>query len=141
MDAEIETLAERPAVEAVVCGRLPHRWRSRRPGPMSDTQAIAVLAALGHQVRLGLWRLLLPYGEAGLAAGIIAARMSILPSSLSFHLKLMTQAGILLQRRSSRHIMYAVNVELVANLADLFSDLTPHATIASEEVTGLSGDC
>jgi DNA-binding transcriptional ArsR family regulator len=90
---------------------------------LDDTQIVAVLTALGHQARLKLWRLLLPYGEAGMPAGTIAARMSIVPSSLSFHLRLMTQAGILIQRRSSRHIIYAVNTDLVFGLSQLFAAL------------------
>ena len=101
---------------------------------MGDSQAIAVLAALGHQVRLSLWRLLLPHGQAGLAAGTLAARMAILPSSLSFHLRLMTQAGVLVQRRSSRHIIYAVNVELITSLVQLFTALSAPGDADSDEV-------
>lgn len=83
---------------------------------MSDSQLVAVLAALGHGLRLNLWRMLLPYGAHGLSAGAIAAEMAILPSSLSFHLRQMTQAGILLQRRSSRQIIYAVNRDTMEGL-------------------------
>lgn len=90
---------------------------------LDDTQIVAVLTALGHQARLNLWRLLLPYGAAGMPAGTIAARMAIVPSSLSFHLRLMTQAGILVQRRSSRHIIYSVNPDLVFGLSQLFATL------------------
>jgi ArsR family transcriptional regulator len=97
---------------------------------MGDSRAVAVLAALGHGMRLSLWRLLLiPYGSSGLSAGAIAARMDILPSSLSFHLRQMTQAGLLVQRRSSRKIIYAADREtmddLVAFLATPFALLPP----------------
>jgi DNA-binding transcriptional ArsR family regulator len=75
-------------------------------------------------MRLSLWRLLASYGSSGLSAGAIAARMDILPSSLSFHLRQMTQAGLLVQRRSSRQIIYAADKEtmddLVAFLATPF---------------------
>jgi ArsR family transcriptional regulator len=83
---------------------------------MSDTQAILVLAALGHGLRFSLWRLLAPYGSKGLPAGVIAARMEVLPSSLSFHLRQMTQAGLLIQRRSSRQIIYAVDQHAIDGL-------------------------
>jgi ArsR family transcriptional regulator, arsenate/arsenite/antimonite-responsive transcriptional repressor len=83
---------------------------------VSDPQLVAVLAALGHGLRLNLWRLLLPHGPQGLPAGTIARRMSILPSTLSFHLRQMTQAGILVQRRSSRQIIYAVNPDIMNGL-------------------------
>jgi DNA-binding transcriptional ArsR family regulator len=83
---------------------------------MIESQLIAVLAALGHAVRLSLWRMLLPYGSDGLSAGTIAERMAIIHSSLSFHLRQMTQAGVLRQRRSSRNIVYAVNVDVMDEL-------------------------
>lgn len=86
---------------------------------MTDTQIAAVMAALGHTIRLQLWRMLMPFGKQGLPAGAIAARMSILPSSLSFHLRQMTQAGVLSQRRSSRQIIYAVNLDIRRLIDDL----------------------
>jgi DNA-binding transcriptional ArsR family regulator len=79
---------------------------------MTDTQIAASMAALGHTIRLQVWRMLLPHGNQGLPAGDIAARMSILPSSLSFHLRQMTQAGVLSQRRSSRQLFYTVNLDI-----------------------------
>ena len=92
---------------------------------MSDSQLVAILAALGHSFRLNLWRLLLPYGSDGLPAGIIATRMSTVPSTLSFHLRQMTHAGILVRRRSSRHIIYAVNLNAVDGLIALFACSVP----------------
>jgi ArsR family transcriptional regulator, arsenate/arsenite/antimonite-responsive transcriptional repressor len=89
--------------------------------PFSDYRielldAVAVLATLGHKLRLELWAMLVPYGPSGLSAGSIAARLAIAPSSLSFHLQQMTQAGILVQRRSSRRIIYSANNEVIASL-------------------------
>jgi len=93
---------------------------------MTDYQTVAALAALGHGLRLSLWRLLAPYGPGGLSASIIAARMSVLPSSLSFHLRQMTQAGVLIQRRSSRQIIYAVNLDTMNGLVtSLSASITP----------------
>ena len=88
---------------------------------MTDPQLAATLAALGHVLRLNLWRLLVPYGSQGLAAGEIAARMSVLPSSLSFHLRQMTHAGVLVQRRASRQVIYAVNLDNVGHIARLLA--------------------
>ena len=75
--------------------------------------AAIVFAALGHRIRLELWRLLVPYGSRGLSAGHIAAQIGIAPSSLSFHLQQMTRAGVLTQCRSRRQIIYAVNTGVV----------------------------
>jgi ArsR family transcriptional regulator, arsenate/arsenite/antimonite-responsive transcriptional repressor len=99
---------------------------------MGDAQAAAMLAALGHGLRLRLWRLLAPRGHAGLPAGDIATSMNVLPSSLSFHLRMMTQAGVLTQRRSSRRIIYAVNADTVKNLFTTLSDTEPFDDVTRE---------
>jgi ArsR family transcriptional regulator len=83
---------------------------------MEKRQAASVLAALAHDLRLELWQLLVPCGAAGLSAGLIAQQLSIPPSSLSFHLQQMAQAGLLLRRRSSRQIIYAVNDQVMGEL-------------------------
>jgi DNA-binding transcriptional ArsR family regulator len=78
---------------------------------MNAHDAAKVLAALGNEVRLTLWRVLTPHSPPGLPAAAIASMLSIAPSTLSFHLQLMTRAGLLTQRRSSRSIIYAVNTD------------------------------
>jgi ArsR family transcriptional regulator len=67
--------------------------------------------------------MLVPLGTRGLSAGAISAQMSVLPSSLSFHLRQMTQAGVLVQRRSSRQIIYAVNQDIIVGLTALLATL------------------
>jgi ArsR family transcriptional regulator, arsenate/arsenite/antimonite-responsive transcriptional repressor len=84
--------------------------------------AVAALAALGHALRLDVWRLLLPYGSDGLSAGAISAQLAVAPSSLSFHLQQMIHGRVLVQRRSSRLIIYAVNGEIMASLRDFLAN-------------------
>jgi ArsR family transcriptional regulator, arsenate/arsenite/antimonite-responsive transcriptional repressor len=83
---------------------------------VDSATAAAALAALGHSLRLEVWRILVPHGSLGLSAGVIAARLAVAPSSLSFHLHQMTQSRILVQRRSSRQTIYAVDDEMVKAL-------------------------
>lgn len=87
----------------------------------SDT-AVAALAALGHGLRLDIWRMLAPLGPIGLPAGTISARLGVAPSSLSFHLHQMIKGRILVQRRSSRQIIYAVNRGVIESLRNFLSD-------------------
>lgn len=89
---------------------------------MHPNIAVAALAALGNDLRFEVWRILIPYGPAGLPAGTISAQLAVAPSSLSFHLQQMTQGGVLSQRRSSRQIIYAVNNELIASLCHLLAN-------------------
>jgi ArsR family transcriptional regulator, arsenate/arsenite/antimonite-responsive transcriptional repressor len=89
---------------------------------MDEAQALAVLDALGQGTRLQLYRLLLACGSAGLSAGNIAERLGVIPSSLSFHLQHLVQAGLITQRRTGRLMIYTVvpdaMTELIAYLTD-----------------------
>jgi hypothetical protein len=88
---------------------------------MHPDVAVPALAAFGHHLRLGIWRVLAPYGPLGLPAGAIAARMLIAPSTLSFHLQQMTHSRILVQRRASRQIIYAINGCFIDSLCDFLA--------------------
>jgi ArsR family transcriptional regulator len=71
-------------------------------------QAIAALSALAHEHRLAAYRLLVEAGPAGLPAGVIAGRLGIPPSSLTFHLQQLLHAGLATQRRLGRQLIYAM---------------------------------
>ncbi len=76
----------------------------------SETKnAIRALAALAQETRLSIFRLLVERGPEGLAAGAIAEKLSLPPSSLSFHLAHLAHAGLILQRRESRSLIYTVD--------------------------------
>src|SRR5712691_8317180 len=89
---------------------------------MNQVNAIAALGALAHETRLALFRLLVPCGPEGLAAGAIAETLGIAPSSLSFHLQELTHAGLIAQRRLSRNLIYSAEYramnQLVAYLTE-----------------------
>lgn len=74
---------------------------------MDEKPAIAALGALAQETRLSLFRLLVTCGPAGLPAGVIAQRLGVQPSSLSFHLAQLVHAGLITQRRSSRQLIYS----------------------------------
>lgn len=78
---------------------------------MDSNAAIAALGALAQEHRLGLFRLLVQAGEEGLAAGAIAEKLGIPNSSLSFHLAQLTRAGLILQERRHRSIIYRADYE------------------------------
>jgi ArsR family transcriptional regulator, arsenate/arsenite/antimonite-responsive transcriptional repressor len=66
---------------------------------MDKKDAIAALSALSQETRLDVFRLLVTQGPAGLAAGVIADRLGVLPASLTFHLQQLVHAGLITQRR------------------------------------------
>jgi ArsR family transcriptional regulator len=74
---------------------------------MDRQRVIAALGALAQETRLDLFRLLVARGPQGLAAGIIAERLGVHPSSLSFHLAQLAHAGLITQRRLGRQLIYS----------------------------------
>ena len=83
---------------------------------MEIKQAVISLAALAQESRLRVFRLLVPAGEAGLAAGEIAEQADIPSATLTFHLKELTHAGLVESRREGRSIIYSLRVDGMRNL-------------------------
>ena len=83
---------------------------------MQSTEAVGALSALAQETRLGIYRLLVEAGPNGLAAGAIAARLDIAPSSLSFHLAQLSHAGLIHPRRVSRSLIYAADFSAMNGL-------------------------
>ncbi|WP_291297267.1 metalloregulator ArsR/SmtB family transcription factor [Elioraea sp.] len=77
---------------------------------METTEAANILAALAQETRLSLVRLLMAAGPSGLAAGEIAARLGVVPSTLSFHLAALDRAGLIVASRQGRSIRYAARI-------------------------------
>jgi DNA-binding transcriptional ArsR family regulator len=76
---------------------------------MDEKHAIAALGALAQETRLALFRLLVTAGPAGLPAGTIGERLGVQPSLLSFHLAQLVHAGLIIQRRLSRQLIYSAD--------------------------------
>jgi ArsR family transcriptional regulator, arsenate/arsenite/antimonite-responsive transcriptional repressor len=76
---------------------------------MNTKQAIPALSALAQESRLAIFRLLVERGPEGLAAGEIAEKLDLPASSLSFHLAQLSHAGLILQQRQSRSLIYSVD--------------------------------
>lgn len=91
--------------------------------------AVIALGALAHETRLALFRLLVERGPDGLPAGVIADRLDIPPSSLSFHLQALAHAGLVTQRRVSRQIFYTTDF---ARMNALVTYLTENCCGAGE---------
>jgi DNA-binding transcriptional ArsR family regulator len=89
---------------------------------MKTPDAISALAALAHEHRLAIFRLLVEQGPDGLPAGEISERIGLVPSSLTFHLQHLARAGLLTQTRVGRQLFYATDFgamnELVCYLTE-----------------------
>lgn len=76
---------------------------------METRIAITALAALAQESRLAVFRLLVACGPEGMAASKIADELKIPSSSLSFHLKELSHAGLIQARQDGRFIIYAAS--------------------------------
>lgn len=76
---------------------------------MKSESVVHALAALAQEHRLKVYRKLVQAGDSGMAAGSIAAALEIPNSSLSFHLAQLRNAGLILQERQHRSLIYRAN--------------------------------
>jgi DNA-binding transcriptional ArsR family regulator len=110
-----------------------------------ETKAVLMaLAALAQETRLGIFRLLVQTGPDGLAASRIAEQMGIPPSSLSFHLKELSHAGLIAARQDGRFLFYSANMDamnallgfLTANCCGGVACMPPAATSSVHSLRG-----
>jgi DNA-binding transcriptional ArsR family regulator len=95
---------------------------------METEHAVEALGALAHEHRLKIYRLLVEQGPEGLSAGAIGEAVSLAPSSLTFHLQNLQRAGLIVQRRESRSLIYSVDF---AAMNDLVGYLTENCCAGS----------
>jgi len=81
-----------------------------------------MLGALAHETRLGIFRLLVRRGFAGLAAGDVATRLTLPAATASFHLAFLKRAGLLVARRESRNIFYAADFKNMTALVGFLQE-------------------
>ncbi|RZJ11960.1 MAG: ArsR family transcriptional regulator [Rubrivivax sp.] len=73
---------------------------------MEEQTVIRSLAALAQTHRLRVFRLLVAAGQQGLTPGAIAEELELPAATLSFHLKELSNAGLVSQERVSRNVVY-----------------------------------
>jgi ArsR family transcriptional regulator len=94
-----------------------------RPDKNLDTQqAISALTALAQASRLAVYRLLVKQGPAGMPASRISEALGIPASSLSFHLKELTNAGMVTPTPDGRFIIYAANFPAMDGLITFLTE-------------------
>ncbi|WP_404369095.1 ArsR/SmtB family transcription factor [Sphingomonas sp. MMS24-J45] len=85
-------------------------------------QIVSALAALAQQHRLAVFRMLVEAGPDGLAAGVIATRLDLAPSSLSFHLAQLERAGLVSTVRAGRSILYSADFAAMTALVSYLTE-------------------
>lgn len=82
------------------------------------TPEARALAALGHDARLSIFRLLIKAGDSGLNVGQIGAHLGIAPSTLAHHLGALVDAGLVTQERLGREVVNRAAFAAIRGLAD-----------------------
>jgi DNA-binding transcriptional ArsR family regulator len=89
---------------------------------MKNTEAVNAFVALGQESRLNVFRLIVQRGDVGLTPSQIIEKLGIPNATLSFHLKELVNANLLLVERQSRNLIYRPNARLVEDLSEFLLD-------------------
>lgn len=89
---------------------------------MDTNLVVRALGALAHESRLAIFRALVVAGPGGMAAGDIAQKLGVSPSSLSFHLKDLTHADMVSGRQEGRFIFYTANFGAMNGLVGFLTE-------------------
>ena len=100
---------------------------------MEKNTATTIFESLSSGLRLDVYRLLVRKGTEGMVAGEIASTLDVPPTNLSFHLKALTQAGMLTVEAEGRFQRYRANIPL---MLDLIAYLTEECCSGHPEQCG-----
>ena len=73
---------------------------------MEEQEVIRSLVALAQESRLRVFRTLVVAGPLGLTPGALSEELGVAATTLSFHLKELTNAGLISQQRDGRNLIY-----------------------------------
>lgn len=88
---------------------------------MNTDLAVTCLDALASPVRLDIYRLLVRTGPDGLVAGEIATTLALPANNTSFHLKTLSQAGLMAATPEGRFLRYRARMAAMTALVDFLT--------------------
>ncbi|MBU4528381.1 MAG: metalloregulator ArsR/SmtB family transcription factor [Hoeflea sp.] len=99
-----------------------------------STPHARALAALGHDARLSIFRLLVRAGDDGLRVGDIGEHLELAPSTLAHHLSSLVDAGLVVQEKQGREVFNRVDFPAMhAVLAFLTSECCSRVRVQPTE--------
>ncbi|EBA14299.1 transcription regulator protein, arsenical resistance operon repressor [Roseobacter sp. SK209-2-6] len=100
----------------------------------TKTRESRALAALGHDARLAIYRLLVKKGEEGLRVGEIGEFLGLAPSTLAHHLTTLVDAGLVAQEKQGREVFNKADYDVMRHLVFfLTSECCAGVTLAPKE--------
>jgi len=89
---------------------------------MKPNDAITALRALASDARLAVFRLLVKRGPEGYTPSELVERLGVRAPTLSFHLKELVHAGLIVSRREGRNLYYSPDFECMNDLVGFLTD-------------------
>ena len=100
---------------------------------MKTPEAVAALNALASDPRLTVYRLLVKRGPEGYTPSELVERLDVPAPTLSFHLKGLVQAGLVVSRREGRNLYYRPNF---AHMNQLIGFLSENCCVLADQTCG-----
>ena len=101
---------------------------------LSENAAADSFGALGHPVRLRIYRLLVRAGADGANVGTIARQLQLPASTLAHHLHALVSAGLVCQERRGREVLSRADYEAMdALVAYLTNECCADARVDGEQ--------
>ncbi len=88
---------------------------------METNEIAKILAELGNETRLEIFRLLVKVGLPGITIGDIGKRLSLPASTLAFHLKGLAEAELIKQEKSGRSVICYANLLTLTGVINVLS--------------------
>jgi ArsR family transcriptional regulator len=92
--------------------------RMRSNDGMTDEDVMVIFSALSQETRLRVFKVLVAHHQEGLRPSDLASLLSICKNTLSFHLSLLTQAGLVSQERRGKEIFYRSQCHVIRQAAN-----------------------
>lgn len=89
---------------------------------MKNSLAVIALTALGQESRLNVFRLIVQRANKGVTPSELVVLLGIPAATLSFHLKELSHAGLIVVTRDGRRLIYRPNFKLVEDLVAFLSE-------------------
>ena len=105
---------------------------------MEEADAITALGALSQSMRLRVFRALVGAGPQGMTPGVLSATLDVPASTLSFHLKGLTNSGLVSQERDGRNLIYRPDID---QMNALFGYLSAHCCQGQDCGLASGADC
>jgi DNA-binding transcriptional ArsR family regulator len=107
---------------------------------MSPDDPVAALRALAHAHRLAAFRALVHAGPEGLAVGELRARLELAPATLTAHLNVLREAGLVTDTREGRVIRMRADFARMYGLIDFLTENCCEGAPCTPSPQPLSGE-